>query len=87
MLLDRIVEIATMQRHMEDTVAHIERQREIVRKASGDNEHATSAQIVLDSLVISHSLLEQDLQRVRQAIGLGEAPAHGSSTHRDENIA
>ena len=70
MLLDRMVELAMIQQRIEESAALIERQREVVLKSDHNGDDTISAQIVLDSLVLSHSLLEEDLTRLRRKIGL-----------------
>jgi len=70
MLLDRMVEIALMQQRIEESAVLIERQRELVERSTRDGSHPISAQIMLDSLLLSHALLEESLNRLREKIGV-----------------
>jgi hypothetical protein len=68
MLLDRFVKLVEARQRIEELTALIQRQRRLIQEM-GDNGHdAMSAQIVLDSLLISQLLLKRDAAQVREKI-------------------
>jgi len=56
------------ERHITESNAAIERQRELIEKLACDGDDITSAQIVFDSLLITLSLHLQDRHRLRGAL-------------------
>lgn len=66
MLLDRIVELSVIKKRIEESVALIERQREIVIESARNGTDTASAQTILDSLILTRSLLEQDLDLLQR---------------------
>jgi len=66
MLLDRIVELSVIKKRIEESVALIERQREVVIESARNGTDTASAQTILDSLILTRSLLEQDLDLLQR---------------------
>jgi hypothetical protein len=75
MLLDRIVQLREAQQHIEESSALIERQWQLIHELDRNGHDLTSARIVLDSMLLSHSLLEESAVRIREKIKAENLPA------------
>jgi hypothetical protein len=63
-----MMEMLETERHITESNAAIEQQRQLIEKLAGDGDDVTSAQIVFDSLLITLSLHLQDRHRLRGSL-------------------
>ncbi len=67
-LLDRFVKLVEARERIEETTALIQRQRKLIQELDQLGHDAVSAQIVLDSLLISQLLLKREAAHAREKI-------------------
>jgi hypothetical protein len=67
-LLDRFVKLVEARERIEETTALIQRQRKLIQELGQLGHDSISAQIVLDSLLISQLLLKREAAQAREKI-------------------